>query len=135
MPTVLPLDELLSAPVVPPNVPPFKLIRSSEFALSRHHSHRNRYSDDEDEDEEDEDDFSTLEEVFPCDCTGQPGHCCGPEAKCINRELFIECPQDECPCGDRCENQRFTRREYATVKVVETPGKGFGLFTCEDLKP
>lgn len=118
MPTVIPIDELLAAPTIPPNVPPFRLITACEFAESLEC--------------ESDDDSEALEEVFPCECTVADS--CGPEAECINRELFIECPRGECPCGERCQNQRFGRREYARVKVVETPGKGFGLFACEDLK-
>ncbi len=126
----VPIDELLSAPTIPSNVPPFELIKSCEFA---------------DSEAESDDEFAqseAAEELFPCECSyygaastvALEAQACGAEAKCINRELFIECPQGDCPCGERCQNQRFGRREFAQVKVVETPGKGFGLFTCEDLK-
>lgn len=128
---VLTLEELWNAPTIPSNVPPFKVIKECELTSSVLH-------ESEDEDDEGE---AVEEEVFPCECKYNPdegdlsGQACGPAAKCINRELFIECQVGECPCGEHCQNQRFTRRQYANVKVVETPGKGFGLFTLEDLRP
>lgn len=128
---VLSVEELLVAPTIPANVPPFKVIRECELTSSIN-------PEDEDEDEEE----AAEEEVFPCECKYNPeagedssSQACGPLAKCINRELFIECQLGECPCGEHCQNQRFARQQYAKVKVVETPGKGFGLFTLEDLRP
>lgn len=118
----VPLEQLLAAPTLPPNVPPFTVIRACEFADPAVES-----------DDEYASSTEATDEVFPCECSQASG-CCGPESGCINRELFVECPEGECPCGERCQNQRFGRREYARVKVVETPGKGFGLFACEDLK-
>jgi histone-lysine N-methyltransferase SETD2 len=64
-----------------------------------------------------------------------PEECaCGPSSKCINRELLIECNSDECPAGAYCQNQRFQKLQYATVKVVACGPKGHGLCTTEDLK-
>ncbi|GAB4814631.1 hypothetical protein N2152v2_001677 [Parachlorella kessleri] len=56
---------------------------------------------------------------------------CGPN--CLNRMLNIECVTDFCPCGERCSNQMFTRREYAQLDVKRAGAKGFGLFSCKDL--
>lgn len=129
------LEELLNAPSMPENLPRFEIIKECEVA-------RDLGSDDGSINSEDESDYEDIEEVFPCECRydenfsgNSESQACGTSANCINRELFIECDSEECPCRDRCQNQRFQRRQYAKVKVVETKGKGFGLFTCEDLKP
>lgn len=60
---------------------------------------------------------------------------CGAKANCINRALFVECRPQDCPCGSRCQNQRFQRKEYKPVHVVKTPGKGHGLQCQVDLRP
>jgi [histone H3]-lysine36 N-trimethyltransferase len=45
----------------------------------------------------------------------------------------MEC-SDDCTCGARCQNQRFTRRRYADVSVIQTEKKGYGLRANTDLK-
>lgn len=128
------LEELLNAPLLPENLPKFEIIKECQKV-------EEPSSDLSDESDSESSEESEIEEVFPCDCgfdehsSNYDGQACGPPANCINRELFIECNGDECPCRERCQNRRFQKRQYANVKVVETPGKGFGLFTCEDLKP
>ena len=128
------LEELLNAPFLPENLPKFEIIKECQKVMEEFSSDSNDSSDSCSEDS------SEIEEVFPCDCgfdehsTNFDGQACGPTANCINRELYIECNEEECPCRERCQNRRFQKRQYANVKVVETPGKGFGLFTCEDLK-
>lgn len=32
---------------------------------------------------------------------------CGVDSGCINRELSIECPEDNCPCGPFCQNRKL----------------------------
>lgn len=132
------LDELLLAPLLPKNLPTFEIIKECQLAQnSVVDSDSDENSGEETEEEEEED----IEEVFPCECgydensNNFEAQACGPLANCINRELFIECNVEECPCRDRCQNQNFQKRKYAKVKVIETEGKGFGLFTCEDLRP
>lgn len=127
------LEELLNAPQLPKNLPPFEIIKECEKVIE---------SDSESgSDSGSESSDTEVEEVFPCECryeensSNSEGQACGVSANCINRELFIECDGEECPCRNRCQNQRFQNRQYAQVKVIETPGKGFGLFVCEDLKP
>lgn len=39
----------------------------------------------------------------------------------------MECVDDECSCGVGCRNQRFQRREYADVDVIQTERKGYGI--------
>ena len=128
---MIPLEEILNAPLLPTNLPSFEIIKECQKAID---NCSESGSDSESEEEE-------IEEVFPCECryyehsSNFEAQACGASANCINRELFIECNGEECPCQNRCQNQRFQNRQYAQVKVIETPGKGFGLFVCEDLKP
>lgn len=43
---------------------------------------------------------------------------------------MIECDLKQCPCGDRCLNQRFQRREEVRdLGVVWTGARGYGLLT------
>lgn len=130
--TAVELNVLLQAPRVPGAVPTFSLIRDCEVV---------RDDEDGDMSESGSGSESEVEEVFPCECRYEANcangetQACGWMANCINRELFMECDPQDCPCRDNCQNRRFQTRHYANVKVVETPGKGFGLFTCEELRP
>ncbi|CAL8462433.1 g1966 [Coccomyxa elongata] len=60
---------------------------------------------------------------------GGPG--CGPD--CLNRMLNMECVPGYCPCGERCSNQQFSKRQYAKLEKRRAGAKGFGLFATEDL--
>lgn len=72
-------------------------------------------------------------ETMTCDCleawdeVEARNSACGDDSNCINRVTSVECVNKVCACGDDCQNQRFQRREYAEVKVVQTEKKGFGL--------
>ena len=46
----------------------------------------------------------------------------------------MECFGD-CGCGSDCQNQRFQRKQYATVSVIKTEKKGYGLRADADLQP
>lgn len=48
-------------------------------------------------------------------------------ANCLNRMLMYECHRDLCPARERCENQRFQKRQYAQTSVVHAPRRGWGL--------
>lgn len=134
--TMILLEELLNAPRLPNNLPSFEIIKECQKAIESDSESNSGSESDSDSGSDTE-----IEEVFPCECryeensSNLEGRACGASANCINRELFIECNGEECPCRNRCQNQRFQNRKYAQVKVIETPGKGFGLFLCEDLKP
>lgn len=52
---------------------------------------------------------------------------------CLNRMLNIECVTKYCPCGEKCSNQAFSKRQYAKLEVKRAGAKGFGLFTMQDL--
>ena len=44
----------------------------------------------------------------------------------------IECTDDECNCGEACQNQRFQLREYADIDVIHAGKKGYGLRALAD---
>ncbi|KAJ6630080.1 hypothetical protein B0H10DRAFT_1984899 [Mycena sp. CBHHK59/15] len=71
-------------------------------------------------------------EGMTCECTYQHGvdelsDACGHGSNCINRLTQVECLPDDCRCRARCQNQRFQRKEYADIEIVQTEKKGFGL--------
>ncbi|ETN36871.1 uncharacterized protein HMPREF1541_07858 [Cyphellophora europaea CBS 101466] len=81
-----------------------------------------------------------TEAALECDCSEewdsstQTNHACGEHSDCINRATKMECA-DDCTCGAKCQNQRFTRRRFADVSVIQTEKKGYGLRANTDLKP
>ncbi|KAK9456366.1 hypothetical protein V1511DRAFT_277238 [Dipodascopsis uninucleata] len=80
---------------------------------------------------------SGQEEVMTCDCKenidGSINIACDEMSDCINRMTSMECVDGECSCGDRCRNQRFQRKEYAPVDVIQTQKKGYGLRAKENI--
>ncbi|KAJ3314869.1 histone methyltransferase set2 [Boothiomyces sp. JEL0838] len=85
-------------------------------------------------------------EYMICDCrydicklglilaTDHPEMACGSRAGCINRELAIECPPDDCPCGSYCKNRRFQEKSYASLQIFNTGNKGLGLKARERIE-
>ena len=53
------------------------------------------------------------------------------DRSCVNFATQIECSPKH--CGPSCQNQRFQRRLYAKLDVLEVDGKGYGLFAKEDI--
>ncbi|OLL22465.1 Histone-lysine N-methyltransferase, H3 lysine-36 specific [Neolecta irregularis DAH-3] len=76
-------------------------------------------------------------ESMGCDCLpewdGERNLSCGEDSDCINRMTSMECTEDDCNCGEGCQNQRFQKGEYADVDVIKTQLKGHGLRTNSDL--
>eukprot|EP00039_Didymoeca_costata_P001017 m.48850 g.48850 ORF g.48850 m.48850 type:complete len:1232 (-) comp10589_c0_seq1:188-3883(-) len=70
-------------------------------------------------------------EVTECSCT--PENPCMED--CYNRMTMIECDPKTCPAGDKCQNNRMLKRQYAKVKEFKTDLRGFGLKTKEDIFP
>jgi len=78
-------------------------------------------------------------ESMTCDCqyehgVDDPGDACGHDSDCINRLTQVECMPDDCRCRSYCQNQRFQRKEYASIEIVQTEKKGFGLRAAADLR-
>lgn len=84
---------------------------------------------------------SGQKETMTCDCLEQwdettaTNWACGADLNCINRFTSVECTNKNCLCGSDCQNQRFQKRQYAQVKVVDAGKKGYGLAATEDLAP
>lgn len=78
-------------------------------------------------------------ENMTCDCLedwDQQNHqnwACGEDLDCINRVTSVECINRYCGCGKNCQNQRFQRRQYAKVHVIQTEKKGYGLVASADI--
>ncbi|KAL9624020.1 MAG: hypothetical protein Q9160_001773 [Pyrenula sp. 1 TL-2023] len=81
-----------------------------------------------------------TEHAMECDCSEEwspatkKNHACGEDSDCINRATKMECVGD-CGCGSKCQNQRFQRRKYASVSVIKTEKKGYGLRANAVLRP
>ncbi|KAF2791467.1 hypothetical protein K505DRAFT_248908 [Melanomma pulvis-pyrius CBS 109.77] len=84
--------------------------------------------------------LGNTEHALECDCTeewdaiARVNRACGDDSDCINRATKMECLGD-CGCGNACENQRFQRKQYASVTVIKTDKKGFGLRANRDMRP
>ncbi|KAF2754475.1 hypothetical protein EJ05DRAFT_142624 [Pseudovirgaria hyperparasitica] len=80
-----------------------------------------------------------TEHALECDCpeewdsATQMNFACGEDSDCINRATKMEC-LGECGCGTDCQNQRFQRKQYANVSVIQTEKKGYGLRANTDLR-
>ncbi|CAL0305489.1 unnamed protein product [Lupinus luteus] len=75
----------------------------------------------------------TIDEVMVCYCKPPQEGKLGCGDGCLNRMLNIECVQGTCPCGDRCSNQQFQKREYASLDWFKCGKKGYGLKALEDI--
>ncbi|CAK7892280.1 histone-lysine N-methyltransferase, H3 lysine-36 specific [[Candida] anglica] len=82
---------------------------------------------------------SGQNEIMTCDCVeewnseNQCNMACGEDSDCINRVTSVECVNSQCTCGENCQNQRFQRKQYAQVAVIQTEKKGYGLRAQEDI--
>ncbi|KAI0830234.1 hypothetical protein BC628DRAFT_1313213 [Trametes gibbosa] len=77
-------------------------------------------------------------EGMTCDCQYEHGvddlaTACGHNSDCINRLTQVECLPEDCRCRVYCQNQRFQRKQYATLEIVKTEMKGFGLRAAADI--
>ncbi|CAG8487845.1 10741_t:CDS:2 [Diversispora eburnea] len=81
----------------------------------------------------------THAEDYRCNCKYRVGRdnidkACGETAGCVNRELYIECIEGDCPCGQYCQNRRFQKAENSNVDVIYLPLKGYGIRATGPLK-
>lgn len=82
---------------------------------------------------------SGQDELMACECRQQVDEngnnlACSEESDCINRLTFIECTNSRAhSCGQDCQNQRFQKRQYASVDVIKTEKKGFGLCASKNV--
>ncbi|PHH86398.1 hypothetical protein CDD83_10304 [Cordyceps sp. RAO-2017] len=82
---------------------------------------------------------STDNDALDCDCRDEwrdgENCACGDDSDCINRATKMECSASGGNCAGGCQNQRFQRKQWATVSVIKTDKKGFGLRADADLHP
>jgi hypothetical protein len=70
------------------------------------------------------------QDIMECQCAQTGGGCA--DDSCLNRMSYYECLPS---CKDpHCDNQRFQKRQYATLEVFHTPGKGYGLQSPKDVE-
>ncbi|KAL3339725.1 hypothetical protein AABB24_028375 [Solanum stoloniferum] len=74
----------------------------------------------------------TIDEIMVCHCKPSD-HRMGCGDGCLNRMLNVECVRGTCPCGERCSNQQFQKRNYAKLKCFKCGKKGYGLQLLEDV--
>lgn len=74
-----------------------------------------------------------LSELPRCDCDSKAQNPCGTD-DCLNRMLKYECHPAMCPAGERCQNQRFVKRQYPRQEPVQTHGRGWGLRSLVEIK-
>ncbi|XP_017768211.1 PREDICTED: uncharacterized protein LOC108556555 [Nicrophorus vespilloides] len=79
-------------------------------------------------------DASNTSNAMACTCDPDGPSPCGESSDCLNRMLLTECDLEVCPAGERCENQRFDKRQYVNVLPYNTKGRGWGLKTLEPVK-
>ncbi|KAM5345386.1 hypothetical protein ACJ41O_011248 [Fusarium nematophilum] len=81
---------------------------------------------------------STDNDALDCECREEwrdgENFACGEDSDCINRATKMECGAEAGNCGGGCQNQRFQRKQYASVSVIKTEKKGFGLRADADLQ-
>ncbi|KAG9265901.1 histone-lysine N-methyltransferase, H3 lysine-36 and H4 lysine-20 specific isoform X2 [Astyanax mexicanus] len=75
-----------------------------------------------------------LSEIPRCNCRATDESPCGMDSECINRMLLYECNPQVCPAGEKCQNQRFLKREYSEVEIFRTLSRGWGLRGCHDIR-
>ncbi|CCH42475.1 Histone-lysine N-methyltransferase [Wickerhamomyces ciferrii] len=54
---------------------------------------------------------------------------------CINRGTKIECINGVSSCGEDCSNQRFQKKQYVDINVIQTEKKGYGVRSQIDIEP
>lgn len=78
--------------------------------------------------------LSDASEAPRCECQSDENPC-GATSGCINRELHYECVPSTCPNGERCQNQRFTKRLYPAQRPFWTgEQRGWGLKSMMEIK-
>ncbi|KAK5644485.1 hypothetical protein RI129_005785 [Pyrocoelia pectoralis] len=70
-----------------------------------------------------------VSNTTPCECNPLQENSCGPDSDCLNRLLLTECDPNICPAKDKCNNQRFEKRQYPPLVPYKTEGRGWGLKT------
>lgn len=75
-----------------------------------------------------------LTEIPRCECRPEQDNPCSSDTDCLNRMLMYECHPAVCPAGEKCQNQRFQKRDYPDSEPFKVTAKGWGLKTNVDIK-
>ncbi|GAB0086330.1 Histone-lysine N-methyltransferase ash1 [Sergentomyia squamirostris] len=76
-----------------------------------------------------------LEDKFQFEpsCSCKPNTQCAED--CLNRVVYTECNTETCPCGDKCQNTKIQKHEYAPgLEKFMTVNKGWGVRTKTSIK-
>ncbi|XP_014675574.1 PREDICTED: LOW QUALITY PROTEIN: histone-lysine N-methyltransferase NSD2-like [Priapulus caudatus] len=73
-------------------------------------------------------------ELTPCECAPTAAHPCGYDGDCLNAMMYYECHPAVCPAGERCENQRFVKMQYAACAPTKVGARGWGLRALEPVR-
>ena len=68
-----------------------------------------------------------LETYEVCRCQKTDPDPCGLSSGCENRMTFIECHPKLCHAGEKCQNQKFAKAEYAETYYFKCGDRGWGL--------
>jgi [histone H3]-lysine36 N-dimethyltransferase NSD2 len=76
-------------------------------------------------------------DLEPCSCNSKKSLQCNSE--CENALLNVECigkngSKSNCSLGPDCGNRRLQKNISPSLKLVPTPGKGWGIFAGEDIQ-
>ncbi|OEJ86209.1 Histone-lysine N-methyltransferase, H3 lysine-36 specific [Hanseniaspora osmophila] len=79
-----------------------------------------------------------FEEFMECDCSDDwkdgSNKACAENSDCINRLTQIECVNGRCSqCGRDCENQRFQKKQYSDISIIQTEKKGYGVIAQKQI--
>ncbi|XP_055956003.1 histone-lysine N-methyltransferase NSD2 isoform X2 [Patella vulgata] len=70
-----------------------------------------------------------LSEIPRCECRSDQENPCSSDSDCLNRMLMYECHPLACPAAEKCQNQKFQKRDYPVSER-----RGWGLYTKVDVK-
>ncbi|CAL1533797.1 unnamed protein product [Lymnaea stagnalis] len=73
-----------------------------------------------------------LSEIPRCECKPDQTDACTTD--CLNRMMMYECHPAVCPAGEKCNNQRFQKRQYPELEPFKSETRGWGLRCLEDIK-
>lgn len=70
-----------------------------------------------------------------CGCSASELSPCGPKSTCYNQACYIECDEQSCNAGIRCQNRCFANGAKIGFDVGLTQRRGFGLFAKQRIPP
>lgn len=68
-----------------------------------------------------------------CGCNDTQESPCGILSNCLNQLLNIECDENTCKVGRRCQNRHFQNQPETSIEIKMTPLNGFGAFAKQPI--